>query len=182
MSAASALKAAPSAEPFSFEALYGEAFDLVWRTLGRLGVPPGSLDDACQEVFLLVHRRRDQFRGQSTLKTWVVGIAIRVAAKHRRTARRKPDAQPIDAQVPDPSLTPLERASQEQERALVYRLFEQLPEEHREVLVLTEMEQMTGPEVSEALGLNLNTVYSRLRLARHAFDAALEAWHTGALK
>ena len=177
MSAATPIKA----EPIAFEALYADSFAVVWRTLARLGVPATCLDDACQEVFLVVHRRRQDFQGRSKLKTWVVGIAIRVAADHRRAAKRKPPPQSLDEALPDPSQTPLEHATREQERALVYRLFSLLPDDQREVLVLTEMEQMSAPEISDALGVNVNTVYSRLRLGRRAFDAALAAWRAGAV-
>jgi RNA polymerase sigma-70 factor (ECF subfamily) len=45
-----------------------------------------------------------------------------------------------------------------------------LDEKKREVLVLSELEELTAPEIAEALGINLNTVYSRLRLAREEFD------------
>ncbi len=182
MSEAPQPKAEPMPATVGFEELYARTFDIVWRTLARLGVPVPSLDDACQEVFLVVHRRIPQFQGRSTLKTWVVGIAIRVAADHRRAAVRKPAPAQLDERLPDPSLTPLEHASAEQERALVYRLFSLLPDEQREVLVLTQMEQLTAPEISEALGVNLNTVYSRLRLARRAFDSALAAWRSGAVR
>lgn len=165
----------------SFEELYDATFAVVWRTLARLGVPDVALDDACQDVFLVVHRRSAEFQGRSQLKTWVVGIAIRVAADHRRSAHRKPAPLQLDAALPDRSRTPLEHATRNEERALVHRLLAQLPDDQREVFVLTEMEQMSAPEISEALGVNVNTVYSRLRLARRAFDAVLANWRAGAL-
>jgi RNA polymerase sigma-70 factor (ECF subfamily) len=171
---------APPGPSTGFAAVYEATFGVAWRTLARLGVPDGSLDDACQEVFLVVHRRLGDFLGRSQLKTWVVGIATRVAADHRRAARRKPAPQPLDAALPDPARSPLEHASVAQERALVQRLLAELPDEQREVLVLTEMEQLTAPEISEALEVNLNTVYSRLRLARRAFDVVLARWRAGA--
>lgn len=163
-----------------FAELYDATFAVVWRTLARLGVPDPALDDACQEVFLVVHRRLGEFQGRSQLKTWVVGIAIRIAADYRRTAKRKPAPQPLDPALPDLAHTPLEHASLQQERALVVQLLSQLPDEQREVFVLTEMEQLSAPEISEALGVNLNTVYSRLRLARRAFETVLAAWRSGA--
>ncbi len=178
--ALSVARAGEVAAPPSFAELYRETFAVVWRTLGRLGVAQSALDDACQEVFVVVHRRLGEFAQRSSARTWVVGIAIRVAADHRRAARRRPASEQLDERLPDPAETPLERVSRDQERELVYRLLGRLPDEQREVLVLTEMEQLTAPEISEALGVNLNTVYSRLRLARRAFDAALEAWQSGA--
>ena len=73
----------------------------------------------------------------------------------------------------DRAPSPHEHAALKEVRALVHRLLAELPDEQREVFVLTELEQLTAPEISEAVGANLNTVYSRLRLARRGFDAAL---------
>src|SRR5262245_15446282 len=68
----------------SFEELYEEHFDFVWRSVRRLGVPGASMDDAVQDVFLVVHNKRDEFEGRSTVKTWIFGIVVHVARAHRR--------------------------------------------------------------------------------------------------
>src|SRR5262245_22373561 len=70
-----------------FEELYEAHFDFVWRSLRRLGVPHPGLDDAVQEVFIVVHRRLGAFEGRSTLKTWLFGIAVHVAQKAGRDSR-----------------------------------------------------------------------------------------------
>src|SRR5689334_11305277 len=157
----------------AFDALYEAHFDFVWRSLRRLGVPEAQMDDAVQDVFLVVHRRLGGFEGRSSLKTWLFGIALKVASLHRRTAQRRrteplPD-EPIDASgLPADALTEAADAAR-----LVRELLDALDEDRRAVFVLAELEQMTAPEISSALGVNLNTVYSRLRLARRDFDAAL---------
>lgn len=166
------------ATPVDFAALYRDTFPTVWRVLGRLGVPRAELDDAAQNVYLVAHRRLGDFRGQSSARTWLAGIAVRVAADLRRTRQRKPE-HPLDEELPDAGRTPLEAASQAQSLALVGRLLDALPEERREVFVLAELEELTAPEISQSLGVNLNTVYSRLRLARRDFEAALEAHQAG---
>ncbi len=56
---------------------------------------------------------------------------------------------------------------------LLWRLLGELDERKREVLILAELEEMTAPEIAEAIGIPLNTAYSRLRAARHEFDEAL---------
>jgi RNA polymerase sigma-70 factor (ECF subfamily) len=96
----------------------------------------------------------------------------------RRATRRKP-VHPLDEEVPDASPTPLERASQAESLAVVSRLLEKLPTERREIFILAEFEEFTAPEIAQSLGLNLNTVYSRLRLARRDFQAALDAFDEG---
>lgn len=171
-------ESSPSPVPVDFTAFYRETFAPVWRVLSRLGVRPAELDDAAQNVYLTAHRRLGEFRGQSTLKTWVLGIAVRVASDMRRTRQRKPE-HPLDETVPDAARTPLEAASQAEALALVARIVESFPEERRDVFVLAEFEELTAPEIADSLGVNVNTVYSRLRLARRDFEAALEAHDPG---
>ena len=158
----------------TFEALYEEHFDFVWRSLRRLGIPALTIDDAVQDVFLVVHRRLGEFEGRSSVKTWLFGIALRVASVHRRSAARRP-TEPLTEEPADAATAPAAEALSEAREAarLVHQLLDCLEEDRRAVFVLSELEQMTAPEISTALGVNLNTVYSRLRLARRDFDAAL---------
>src|SRR5262245_35620338 len=98
----------PDAAPpaLSFEAVYDEHAETVSRGLRRLGVPDASVDDALQDVFVVVHRRLGEFEGRSTLRTWLFGIALGVARNYRRSARRRaPEgahAAPVDDDLPAP--------------------------------------------------------------------------------
>jgi RNA polymerase sigma-70 factor (ECF subfamily) len=157
--------------------VYETQFDFVWRSARRLGVASLHVDDVVQEVFLVVHRRLAEFEGRSALKTWLFGITRRVVRDHRRSARRKP-AEPLG------SLEPADQAgmadaqlSQRQETRALHALLDELDEDKREVFVLAELEQMSGPEIAEALDVNLNTVYARLRAARSAFEQAVVRHH-----
>lgn len=161
----------------AFDVLYDEHFDLVWRTARRLGVPEASADDVVQDVFLVLHRRLAEYDGRTPVKRWILGMTVRVVADHRRRYRRK-DApcvpQPADSDGnvllasnrPPPSA---EIEQQEQVR-LLEQLLGELSEEKREVLVLSELEEMTVPEIAELLGANVNTIYTRLRVARQEFE------------
>jgi RNA polymerase sigma-70 factor (ECF subfamily) len=157
-----------------FEALYDAYFPFIWRSVLRLGVPAAHLDDVVQEIFLIVHRKLDGFEGRSTLKTWLYGIALRVARDHRIRLRHSGGAQVLDVeQVPaPPGARPDERAQNAEALRAVIALLDGLDDDQREVFVLAELEELTAPEIAEALGLKLNTVYSRLRLARAAFAEA----------
>lgn len=154
--------------------IYQEHFDLVWRGLRRLGVAPGSLDDATQDVFLVVHRRLSEFEGRSALQSWIFGIAIHVARYYRRTAARftydESGAACVDGAVDDPSTQIEDR----QALRLVYAALDRLSEAHREIFVLCDVEEMTAAEAAKVLGIPLNTVYSRLRHARAQFETSLE--------
>jgi RNA polymerase sigma-70 factor, ECF subfamily len=156
----------------AFASLYQRHHGFVWRILRRLGVPPAALDDAAQEVFVVVHRRRHDLREDASPRSWLFGIARRVAAdlhrgQHRRD--RKHDALP-----PPTGSPPLDDALARSEAAAFVRTFlERLDEGHRMVFVLSDIEGLTAPEISDALAIKLNTVYSRLRKTRLDFERAV---------
>lgn len=154
----------------SFDALYEEYFDFVWRCLRRLGVPPGLAEDATQDAFVVVHRRLDDLRPEASPRAWLFGIALRVARDYRRTFKRK-GTQPLEDVDRQPSSDsgPFENAAKAQAALALERFLNELDEDKRAVFVLAELEGLTAPEVSEALEVNLNTVYSRLRIARGRF-------------
>lgn len=154
-----------------FEAVYADHFDFIWRSLRRLGVPDEAVDDAAQDVFVIAHQGLARFRGESSVKTWLFAIAYRVARRHRPVRR----AEAIDAEaLADPSAqSPQELTLQEEARRVLYQLLGTLEEERRAVFILAELEGMSAPEIAEALGVKINTVYSRLRLARADFQAQI---------
>lgn len=160
-----------------FAAIYDENFDLVWRTARRLGVPDASADDVVQDVFLVLHRKLEEYDPRAPMKRWLLGITVRVVADHRRRYRRK-DAPCVPAPADSDGnvmLASNDRAPSadleiEEQLRLLEALLGQLSEEKREVLVLSELEEMTAPEIAEMLGANVNTVYARLRTARQDFE------------
>ena len=165
----------------SFAKLYEAHFDFVWRSVRGLGVTDRDLDDAVQEVFIVVHRQLPHFEGRSSLRSWLFGIARRVASDHRRRARRKDRGEELrdDRAIPAAQLDAI--ASQEARRTL-HEILNGIDEDKREVFVLVELEHMTMPEVAEVLGINLNTAYSRLRAARIAFNDAVALRKSRALR
>jgi RNA polymerase sigma-70 factor (ECF subfamily) len=170
--------ASPARSWADFENLYREHFAFVWRTVRRLGAHPPFVEDVTQEVFVVVHRRLDEFEGRSPAKTWLYGIVRRVVADHRRTLRRKPltaGASTDDAERPtSPEEGPDASAERAERVQLLHRLLAGLDESKREVFILAELEGLTLAEISEALGVNQNTVASRLRAARREFEVALD--------
>ncbi len=156
-----------------FEALYEAHFHYVWRSLRRLGVPAGLLEDATQDTFLVVHRRLDDFEGRSSVRTWLFAIAILVARSHRRRLARKGRTEPLVGEVPSPLAGPVELVEKRRAAEFLDEFLATLDDDRRAVFVLAELEQMTAPEIQDALGVKLNTVYSRLRSARQAFEAAV---------
>lgn len=157
--------------PLTLEAVYDAHGDFVLRALRRLGVPDGDVPDAIQEVFLVVHRKLSTFEGRSTLRTWLFGIASRVAADRRKRAhvrREVKDEERVEREL-DPGANAEDQALLAEDRALLERALGSLRDEQRLIFVLYEIEAMTGAEIAEALSIPPGTVMSRLRLAREAF-------------
>ena len=181
---ASAEIAPPRGEPAlvevpTFARVYEDYFDFVWCSARRLGVPDATLDDAVQEVFVIVHRRLSEFEGRSSIKTWLFGIVRNVSREARRSIRRKSPHDARPGALADPDLLtaaadqqPDRLAERSAENRVLHELLDRLDDEKREVFVLAELEQFTMPEIAEAVGCNVNTAYSRLRLARQAFAEA----------
>ena len=157
-----------------FDALHRAHVHFVWRSLRRLGVHESVLDDATQEVFVVVHRRFAEFRPGPTERAWLFAIAQRVASDQRRWVRRKGNLLPLHEELVEGSSSPLEGAMKRQVSDAVLAFLEQLEEPRRSAFILSELEQMTGAEVSAALGVNANTIFSRVATARKAFVAFLQ--------
>lgn len=165
-----ALAAAAADKTADFSAIYQTHCDFVQRNLRRLGVPSDSVEDAAQDVFLAIHRRMPDFEGRSTWRTWIFGFVLRVAHDHRRLRARKGGLEPLPPAIEDRSPGPLERLERSEELRLLDEVLAGLDEDRRAVFVMGELEQMTAPEIAEVLDIPINTVYSRLRLARRDIE------------
>jgi len=159
----------------TFAEIHARYFDFVWASLRALGVQPSGVEDATQDVFIALHRRLPDFEGRSTLKTFVFGIVVGVARNHRRAAKTRDRLAPMDAlpETADVRASPFDDAAASQALATLISVLDRMDDAKREVLVLSEWEEMSSPEIAEALGIGVNTVYSRLRLARAEFDRIL---------
>jgi RNA polymerase sigma-70 factor, ECF subfamily len=161
-----------------FADVYESQFSFVWRCALRLGAPADSVDDIVQETFIVVHRRLAEFEGRSTIKTWLFGIAANIVRAHRRVDRvnqlhNRETSEDVELErVADTNEGPHEIATRAEAVLVLDRLLDELDDDKREVFVLAELEQMSAPEIAQAIGVPLNTVYSRLRLARESFAAA----------
>jgi RNA polymerase sigma-70 factor (ECF subfamily) len=175
------------AEVPAFAELYQEHFDFVWRSARRLGVGEAAIEDFVQEVFVIVHRQLAGFEGRSQLRTWLYGIVLRAVREHHRVAQRVDRRRGFASEDahearPDERALPDERLALAQALHILERVLEEMPLERREVFVMSELEQMTIPEICALTGEKLNTVYSRLRLAREEFERsaaryrARDAW------
>jgi RNA polymerase sigma-70 factor (ECF subfamily) len=166
-----------------FAVVYEEYFNLVWSAARQLGVSSEALDDVVQEVFVVIHSRLDSVQHIESLRSWVYGVARRTVATYRRARRSRNATGAQYAEVagwlePLPR-TPYDLSVLADRQRLLLRLITELDEAKREVFALAEIEGFTAPEIAEALDLPVNTVYSRLRAARQAFEQSLARHKAG---
>ena len=160
--------------PPSFDQLYDAHVDFLWRSARALGVRPGSIEDVLQDVFVVVHRRLPEFEGRAAPRTWLARILVRVVQEHRRRFRRREDHAELPEEVADPHASgPHEELARAQAVRLLEAILDGMQEDQRTVFVLAEIEQMPAPEIASALEVSVNTVYSRLRLARREYERRL---------
>jgi RNA polymerase sigma-70 factor (ECF subfamily) len=165
----------------TFDDIYAEHFDFVWRCLRTLGVPAAALDDAAQDVFVIVHRRLPEFRGESSLPTWLFAVARNVAANYRRGAGRKQGPLvPLVDELPHVGPGPVEHAQDREAAVFVAGFMAALDEDKRGLFFLAVLEELPLPEVAVAMEIPLNTAYTRLRRLRGAFQQALAKRETAA--
>jgi len=152
-----------------FDQIYDRELDYVWRTLGRFGVPEPDLADAVHEVFLILHRRWSELDHSRPLRRWLFGVARRVAADARAKQRDIPTeidpAEPVDPLVA--------------QRRLLWSGLVTLDDDRRDVIILHDLEGYTGAEIAEQLEVPVNTVHSRLRLARADLLVAVQRLRGG---
>jgi RNA polymerase sigma-70 factor (ECF subfamily) len=159
----------------SFDEIYAAHFAFVWRVLRTFGVAEAGIEDAVQDVFVVVHRRLGDFEGRAAVTTWLFAIARRIASGHRRRlAGNAGRTEVLDDDLVGTADT-FAALSRAQAAATVMSILERMDEDKRTVFALVELEGMSVPEVANVLELNLNTAYSRLRLARVAFETAVRA-------
>jgi len=159
------------------EQLYAEHVGMVWSGLRRLGVPEASIEDAVQDVFLVAHRRRADFQGRSSVKTWLYGIVLRVAkdyrraqARHARRVERLAETLSVSAVS---AQTPAKEAERREANQALHAILAELDQDHREVLVLVEIEEFSMQDAAAVLSLHVRTCQRRLRAARAAFEKKL---------
>jgi RNA polymerase sigma-70 factor (ECF subfamily) len=159
--------------PLDFDTLYRAELPYVVRTLRRLAVREADLDDAAHEMLVDVYEKLHLYDEARPLRPWLFGFAYRVARDfRRRTDRRRTESLDDHAQIQDAGERPEDVIERQQKQRLAVQCLASVPEEQAAVLILHALDDVSIPEIARALSIPLNTAYSRLRLARRAFDAA----------
>lgn len=154
-------------------AIYRDHSEDVKRWALRLGGPGLDAEDIVHEVFLVVHRRLHEFRGEARITTWLYRITLHVvrkqAVKQKLGRWLRGLVGDFAGDVPDLTLGPYESVERQQAARLVYRALEVLNHKHRAVVILFELEGHSGEEIAELMGVKLATVWVWLHRGRARF-------------
>jgi len=161
-----------------FEEIYWRHVQSVSRWIIRLGGNREDLEDLVQEVFATAQRRIPAFRGESQVSTWLFGIASKVVSQERRRRRWRSwlrvEGRQLARDFRGPVPAPDQDLEQQQTIDRFYRILDTLSRPHREVLVLFELEGLSGQRVAELLGIKVASLWVRLHRARAKFLESAE--------
>lgn len=144
----------------------------VARVLRRYGVRSGDIDDARQDVFMVVHRRLPEFEARAALRTWLYRICVCVAADYRKRAHRRRERGGDTLEPRSEPCADRLAISAQLARGLEQAL-ERIDPRKRAVFVLYEFEELTITEIAAQLGCPPKTAFSRLYAARRELHADL---------
>jgi RNA polymerase sigma-70 factor (ECF subfamily) len=161
----------------AFRGLVDRHGDLVYSVLRRLLGNPDLAEELAQETFVRAYENLDGFRGDSSLKTWLVQIAVNLVRDRRRSARRSPTVVSLEelrarssvgADPPDPrpSVEPIERLVQREVSTRLERELDRLPADYREAFVLKHVEGLSYEEIARLTGQSVGCLKVRVHRAR----------------
>jgi RNA polymerase sigma-70 factor, ECF subfamily len=156
-----------------FRKLFDAEVDYVWHTLRRLGVRQADLEDVTHDLFVAVYKKLPTFDRSKPIRPWLFGFAYRFASDYRQLARHRREVLMLAPETRDPAPSAFDRADFGETLDVARRALDMLDLDRRAVFVLHELDECPMPEVAQALGIPLNTAYSRLRLAREDLASAI---------
>ena len=132
---------------------------------------PNDADDVTQNAFIQLFRTLDQFRGDANFQTWLYRLTVNEALGQRRRNRRRPATPLVDQN----EARTADRSRQTDDRELLERALNQLPDDLRAVFVLREVERLSYRELAEVCDIPAGTVASKLNRARQELRKLLTA-------
>lgn len=154
--------------------LFSEHCDYVWNALRRLGVRREDLEDLTHDTFVAVYKQWASYDSGRPIRPWLFGFALRVASDHRRLARHRLEVSAADDEGCDDAPNAAELLLQKEREDLAHAALEAIELSRRAVFILHELDGSTVPEIAAVFDIPVATAYSRLRLAREDFAAAVK--------
>lgn len=158
-----------------FRMIFDAQIGYVVQSLRRLGVREADLEDVAQEVFVAVYKHFPQYDATRPCRPWLFSFACRVAANHRKLARHRREIhhahfEHVESDVP----TPEERTGRRQDCDLVHKALLEIDFDRRVALIMHDLDGFAVPHIAQALNVPVNTVYSRVRLARQSLRDVIQ--------
>jgi RNA polymerase sigma-70 factor, ECF subfamily len=155
-------------------ALFAEHCDYVWNTLRRLGVRREDLEDVTHDTFVAVYKQWSSYDPDRPIRPWLFGFALRIASDHRRLARHRYEVEAPASEPRDEKPDAAELLLQKEREEVAHAALSSIEVSRRAVFILHDLDGSTVPEIAAVLHIPVATAYSRLRLAREDFAAAVK--------
>jgi len=157
--------------------LYRQHAETVARWVARLGGPLIDLEDAVHEVFVIAQRRRPSTVGPAKITTWLFRVTAKVVSHRRRKdwLRRwlRGSANETAGWLATDGASPVEALESRERQALVYRVLDRLPHKQRSVLILFEIDGLSGEDIAALFDAKISTIWVWLHRARASFRSEL---------
>ncbi len=159
--------------PLELGAVYDAYAERVASWAQRLAGPALDPEDLVHEVFLTVHQQLGAFRGEAKLSTWLYRITANQVGERRRRDRWRRwlggSADDVAGHLPSPTLTPVEALERREASARVYKILDSMNERYRTLVILFELERLSGQEIAALTGMSVDSVFVALHRARAQF-------------
>jgi RNA polymerase sigma-70 factor, ECF subfamily len=165
--------ATPPGTGGEFRALFEREFAYVCRSLRRMGVQAGDVEDLAQEVFMALYAKFSSYDPARPLRPWIFGFVARSAANYRRLARHRRERSDRGAEPASAAPTPESAMAERESGELLLRALEAVELDRRTALIMHDIDGFSAAEISDALAIPINTVYSRVRVAREELGKAI---------
>ncbi len=172
------IKKAAAGDQDAFASLVERYRDRVYRLALRICVNPEDASDAAQEAFLSAWRGLPGFRGDAEFSTWLYHLTSNAAIDQLRRSRKQRgnvslNDEELGLDVPSRAPSPQDLVEDRELTGLVRQAMETLSDDHRQILALRELRELSYEEIAAMLALDLGTVKSRISRARGALRKKL---------
>lgn len=177
------IKAHLKGDPIAFEVLFKKYREQVARLVYSIAKDESIVDDIVQEVFLLVYRHLHKFRQHAAFKTWIYRITVNEALRQIGRLKRwqpLPEGEIEPAKLPSALVvfengeSPERVLIEGEQKRLVQRALDEIKPNHRIILVLYYLEDLSVQEIAEVLEIPEGSVKSRLFYARDSLRKVLD--------